>query len=92
MARNAKCYNHDNSTVLARTHERRSHAFKSDWYQHDPCTEEKAEWLIQRYRRHGYEIKKALSLDYRLWIIYVRLPYSERPPRPSRTFQQRIWR
>ncbi|EOA5237141.1 hypothetical protein ACVZDC_005643, partial [Escherichia coli] len=20
------------------------------------------------------------------------LPYSERPPRPSRTFQQRIWR
>ncbi|MCM4482044.1 hypothetical protein MMR70_27835, partial [Escherichia coli] len=25
-------------------------------------------------------------------IIYVRLPYSERPPRPSRTFQQRIWR
>ncbi|ENT5486914.1 TPA: hypothetical protein ACHJ87_004875, partial [Escherichia coli] len=26
------------------------------------------------------------------WIISVRLPYSERPPRPSRTFQQRIWR
>ncbi|EOC7894128.1 hypothetical protein ACI8G3_005242, partial [Escherichia coli] len=24
--------------------------------------------------------------------ISVRLPYSERPPRPSRTFQQRIWR
>ncbi|EON2687331.1 hypothetical protein ACLKRJ_005247, partial [Escherichia coli] len=22
----------------------------------------------------------------------VRPPYSERPPRPSRTFQQRIWR
>ncbi|ENV3222082.1 hypothetical protein ACFJ3O_005302, partial [Escherichia coli] len=38
------------------------------------------------------EIKKALSLDYRHWIIYVRLPYSERPPRPSRTYQQRIWR
>ncbi|EPB8026173.1 hypothetical protein MMS92_31735, partial [Escherichia coli] len=28
----------------------------------------------------------------RHWIIYVRLLYSERPPRPSRTFQQRIWR
>ncbi|ENT5031422.1 hypothetical protein ACFEBA_005157, partial [Escherichia coli] len=25
-------------------------------------------------------------------IISVRPPYSERPPRPSRTFQQRIWR
>ncbi|EPW6055036.1 hypothetical protein ACWNGJ_004277, partial [Shigella sonnei] len=25
-------------------------------------------------------------------IISVRLPYSERPTRPSRTFQQRIWR
>ncbi|HHV1112317.1 TPA: hypothetical protein ACWS2F_004951, partial [Escherichia coli] len=24
--------------------------------------------------------------------ISVRLPYSERPPRASRTFQQRIWR
>ncbi|MGT0855514.1 hypothetical protein ACVOES_23015, partial [Shigella flexneri] len=28
----------------------------------------------------------------RHWIIFVRLPYSERPPRPSCTFQQRIWR
>ncbi|MFV7999623.1 hypothetical protein ACLKO0_23795, partial [Escherichia coli] len=55
-------------------------------------TEEQAEWLIHNYRRRGYEIKKALSLDYRHWIISVRLPYSERPPRPSRTFQQRIWR
>ncbi|EEY4101400.1 hypothetical protein NP822_004061 [Escherichia coli] len=71
---------------------RRSHTFKYDWYQHDPCTEEQAEWLIQNYRRRGYEIKKALSLDYRLWIIYVKLPYSERPPCPSRTYQQRIWR
>ncbi|EER5518103.1 hypothetical protein CD452_004762 [Escherichia coli] len=42
--------------------------------------------------RRGCEVKKALSLDYRHWIISVRLPYSERPPRPSRTFQQRIWR
>ena len=53
---------------------------------------EQAEWIIQCYRRRGYEVKKALSLDYRHWIISVRLPYSERPPRPSRTFQQRIWR
>ncbi|MEC5049985.1 hypothetical protein VVX39_26210, partial [Escherichia coli] len=44
-------------------------------------------------RRSVYAyIKKALSLDYRHWIISVTLPYSERPPRPSRTFQQRIWR
>ncbi|MCA6788140.1 hypothetical protein LGC33_24135, partial [Escherichia coli] len=53
---------------------------------------EQAEWLIHSYRRRGFEVKKALSLDYRHWIISVRLPYSERPPRPSRTFQQRIWR
>ncbi|HAO6677458.1 TPA: hypothetical protein IQK33_004385 [Escherichia coli] len=25
-------------------------------------------------------------------LISVRLPYSERPPRSSRTYQQRIWR
>lgn len=62
------------------------------WHQHPPCTEEQAEWLIQSYRRRGREVKKDLSLDYRHWIISVRLPFSERPPRPSRTFQQRIWR
>ncbi|HFV4793523.1 TPA: hypothetical protein ACH9OT_005161, partial [Escherichia coli] len=71
---------------------RHSHAFKSDWFRHDPCTEEQAEWLIQNYRRRGYEFQKDLSLDRLYWIISVRLPYSERPPRPSRTYQQRIWR
>ncbi|EJI7535793.1 hypothetical protein NGW58_005328, partial [Escherichia coli] len=90
MAHNTKSHNSDNSAVFASRHGRRSRTFKSDWYQHPPCTEEQAEWLIQCYRRHGYGIKKALSLDYRHWIISVRLPYSERPPRPSRTFQQRI--
>ncbi|HAW2504187.1 TPA: hypothetical protein JLK54_000294 [Escherichia coli] len=90
MAHKTKLHNSD--TVRASRHGRCSHAFKYDWYQHDPCTEEQAEWLIQNYRRHGYEFRKALTLDYRHWIIYVRLPYSERPPRPSRTFQQRIWR
>ncbi|HAX2497356.1 TPA: hypothetical protein ACPE6T_004439 [Escherichia coli] len=90
MAHKTKFHNSD--TDLAIRHERRSHAFKTDWYQHPPCTEEQAEWLIHNYRRRGYEIKKALSLDYRHWIIYVRLPYSERPPRRSRTYQQRIWR
>ncbi|EOM5284724.1 hypothetical protein ACMS3K_005248, partial [Escherichia coli] len=54
--------------------------------------EEQAEWLIQNYRRRGYQFQKGLSPDFRHWIISVRLPYSERPPRPSRTYQQRIWR
>ncbi|KYU19583.1 hypothetical protein AML56_24580, partial [Escherichia coli] len=87
MAHDTKLYNSDNSAVFASRHGRRSHAFKSDWLQHAPCTEEQAEWLIQNYRRRGYEFRKTLSLDYRHWIISVRLPYSERPPRPSRTFQ-----
>ncbi|HFI8221784.1 TPA: hypothetical protein ACGRZN_004980 [Escherichia coli] len=92
MAHDTKLHNSDDSAVFASRHGRRSRTFNSDWFQHDPCTEEQAEWLIHNYRRRGYEIKKALSLDYRHWIIYVRLPYSERPPRPSRTYQQRIWR
>ncbi|EPB8314465.1 hypothetical protein [Escherichia coli] len=92
MVHYKKINNSDNSAVFASGHGRRPHAFKYDWYQHDPCTEEQAEWLIHNYRRRGYEFRKALSLDYRHWIIYVRLPYSERQPRPSRTFQQRIWR
>ncbi|EIV0084358.1 hypothetical protein ACPM5G_005308 [Escherichia coli] len=92
MARNVKYYNSDNSPVLACTHGQYSHAFKSDWFRHDPCTEEQAEWLIQNYRRRGYEFQKDLSLDRLYWIISVRLPYSECPPRPSRTYQKRIWR
>lgn len=83
---------HNSEAVPAIKRGRHSHVFKTDWYQHPPCTEEQAECLIQCYRRRGYEVKKALSLDYHHWIISVRLPYSERPPRPSRTFQQRIWR
>ncbi|ERD31694.1 hypothetical protein S37_1860, partial [Escherichia coli B109] len=50
MAHDTKFYNSDNSAAPASRHGRRSHAFKSDWYQHDPCTEEQAEWLIQCYR------------------------------------------
>ncbi|EKP2333913.1 hypothetical protein ACSD3S_005428, partial [Escherichia coli] len=74
MARNVKYYNSDNSPVLACTHGQYSHAFKSDWFRHDPCTEEQAEWLIQNYRRRGYEFQKDLSLDRLYWIISVRLP------------------
>ncbi|EFC5426856.1 hypothetical protein [Escherichia coli] len=92
MARYANNYNSDSFADLASGHGRHSRTFKSDWFQHDPCTEEQAEWLIQNYRRRGYEFQKDLSLYFRHWIISVRLPYSGRPPRPSRTYQQRIWR
>ncbi|EES0541522.1 hypothetical protein ACLIK9_005552, partial [Escherichia coli] len=78
MAQDTKLHNSDNSAAPASRHGRRSHAFKSDWFQHDPCTEEQAEWLIQCYRRRGYEFQKDLSFDRRHWIISVRLPYSER--------------
>ncbi|EIP0622788.1 hypothetical protein LRO25_005306 [Escherichia coli] len=81
-----------NSAALASRQGRCSHVFKTDWFQHPLCTEEQAEWLIQCYRRRGYEFQKDLSFDRRHWIISARLPYSERPSRPSRTFQQRIWR
>ncbi|HFV9064038.1 TPA: hypothetical protein ACIAGS_005330, partial [Escherichia coli] len=40
MARHAKHHNSDNTAVFASRHGWRSHAFKYDWYQHDPCTEE----------------------------------------------------
>ncbi|HFO4832067.1 TPA: hypothetical protein ACHJ2N_005284, partial [Escherichia coli] len=55
MAQNSRLHNSDNSAVFASRHGRRSHAFKSDWFRHAPCTEEQAEWLIQNYRRRGYE-------------------------------------
>ncbi|HGD7334378.1 TPA: hypothetical protein ACI7CF_005171, partial [Escherichia coli] len=55
MAHDTKLHNSDDSAVFASRHGRRSRTFKSDWFQHPPCTEEQAEWLIQCYRRHGYE-------------------------------------
>ncbi|EPB9959312.1 hypothetical protein ACRWO9_001701, partial [Escherichia coli] len=54
---------HNSEAVPAIKRGRHSHVFKTDWYQHPPCTEEQAEWLIQCYRRRGYEVKKAISLD-----------------------------
>ncbi|EOT7937577.1 hypothetical protein ACKY21_005002, partial [Escherichia coli] len=57
MAHNFKFRNSD--SAFASRHGWRSHAFKYDWYQHDPCTEEQAEWLIHNYRRRGYEFRKA---------------------------------
>ncbi|EEQ1570824.1 hypothetical protein DEN96_26265 [Escherichia coli] len=92
MAHDTKLHNSDNSAVFASRHGRRFHAFKTRWFQHPPCTEKQADWIIQAYRRRGYESYKTLSIDYRKWIVSVRLPYSEHPPRPSRTYQQRIWR
>ncbi|EPE0541380.1 hypothetical protein ACSF3X_004752, partial [Escherichia coli] len=52
-----------NSAALVSRQGRRSHVFKTDWYQHPPCTEEQAEWLILCYRRRGYEFQKDLSFD-----------------------------
>ncbi|MEE7007768.1 hypothetical protein Q0S58_24845, partial [Escherichia coli :H7] len=46
MARYANNYNSDSFADLASGHGRHSRTFKSDWFQHDPCTEEQAEWLI----------------------------------------------
>ncbi|EGE0617587.1 hypothetical protein DM392_24110, partial [Escherichia coli] len=63
MAHNTKHHNSD--TDLASWHGRRSHTFKYDWYQHAPCTEEQAEWLIQNYRRRGYDFQKDLGPDFR---------------------------
>ncbi|MFA2393237.1 hypothetical protein ACEA44_17795, partial [Escherichia coli] len=48
MAHDTKLHNSDDSAVFASRHGRRSRTFKSDWFQHDPCTEEQAEWLMNR--------------------------------------------
>ncbi|MCZ9122481.1 hypothetical protein OM313_23000, partial [Escherichia albertii] len=35
MAQNSRSHNSDNLAVFASRHGRHSHAFKSDWFQHD---------------------------------------------------------
>ncbi|EOA4828185.1 hypothetical protein NGB90_RS25810, partial [Escherichia coli] len=57
MAQHIKSHNSEVDPTIKRG--RRSHVFKTDWFQHPPCTEEQAEWLIQCYRRRGYEFEKA---------------------------------
>ncbi|MCZ8912218.1 hypothetical protein OM208_26240, partial [Escherichia albertii] len=47
MAHDTKLHYSDDSAVFASRCGRRFHAFKSDWFQHPPCTEEQAEWIIQ---------------------------------------------
>ncbi|EOT1670727.1 hypothetical protein ACNQFU_004722, partial [Escherichia coli] len=44
MAHDTKLHNSDDSAVFASRCGRRFHVFKSDWFQHPPCTEEQAEW------------------------------------------------
>ncbi|WP_205941714.1 hypothetical protein [Escherichia coli] len=82
MAHNTKHHNSDADP--ASRHGRRSHAFKYDWYQHDQCTEEQAEWLIQNYRRRGYQFQKGLSPDFRRWIIVSVKPMPSVTPAPCR--------
>ncbi|ELQ6039747.1 hypothetical protein R2226_003943 [Cronobacter sakazakii] len=65
---------------------------RKTWFEHTDCTSAEAEELMAQYRKRGVKVERFLSDDCRKFIVRVELPESRHEPRPSRTYQQRIWR
>ncbi|HGA3389940.1 TPA: hypothetical protein ACJJXI_004240 [Enterobacter hormaechei subsp. xiangfangensis] len=53
---------------------------------------EDAENISRLYKKKGHEVVIADSLDLDgTYFVYVTLPELKKEPKPSRTFQQRMW-
>ncbi|MDD0483610.1 hypothetical protein PSZ12_09850 [Shigella sonnei] len=61
-------------------------------FKQGPMTHDEAERLSDTYRRRGKKVLVVRS-DFLGdgYCVYVHLPELERTPKPSRTYQQKIW-
>ena len=64
---------------------------KKGWFTHTGLTEPEANELVARYAANRAETEKSLATDYKSWIVSVRLPESDKPPRADKTYQWRHW-
>ncbi|EOE6914602.1 hypothetical protein ACN5LI_001114 [Cronobacter turicensis] len=64
---------------------------RKTWFEHTDCTLTEADELMSQYRKRGVAVERFLSPDCRKFIVRVQLPESRHEPRPSRTYQQRVW-
>ncbi len=92
MAQNSRLHNSENATDPDKRRGRSFRTSEDSWFRHPDCTEKESCWLEACYRSRGHRVERYLNPDLLTWTVAVCLPESKHPPRPSRTFQQRIWR
>lgn len=65
---------------------------KNTPFKQGPMSRDDAENISRLYKKKGHEVVIADSLDLDgTYFVYVTLPELKKEPKPSRTFQQRIW-
>jgi hypothetical protein len=65
---------------------------KNTPFKQGPMSRDDAENISRLYKNKGHEVVIAESLDLDgTYFVYVSLPELKKEPKPSRTFQQRIW-
>lgn len=64
---------------------------KLTWFQHNNCTTEQADELLEQYRRRGVPVERSLNPDHKTWTVSARLPEGKNPPRADRRWQNRMW-
>ena len=65
---------------------------KKSWFQHENCTTEQSEELVESYLTRGVRVEKSLNSDRLTWAVSAYLPEALTEPRPDSRYQQRIWR
>lgn len=66
-------------------------SIKISWFQHDDCTTEQADELVEKYRKRGEKVERSLNQDLITWTVSVRLVETENPPRPDHRWRNRMW-
>ncbi|EPL1953162.1 TPA: hypothetical protein I8627_003802 [Citrobacter freundii] len=64
---------------------------KYSWFQHDNCTTEQADELVDKYRARGVKTERSLNPDFTTWTISAYLPTSLKPPRVDKRWRNRVW-
>ena len=65
---------------------------KNTPFKQGPMSRTDAENISNLYKKKGHEVVIAESMDLDgTYYVYVDLPELKQEPKPSRTFQQRIW-
>lgn len=62
------------------------------WFQQGPMSADEAERLAERYRAAGRQVSIIQWFNIGERMVNVRLPEMKKKPRPSRTYQQKLWK
>jgi hypothetical protein len=63
-----------------------------EWFQQGPMSFDEAERLAARYRKAGRDVNVIEWFNPGERMVNVRLPALHKAPRPSRTYQQKLWK